>query len=98
MESGATRRRPFWHTGIVFLLGGMPSTTSFQPAMSRASFWLAGGSTVAIMFSIAASQILLGLALAALLLSGTRLRLPPIGLPLALFVAGTIVSLLLSGD
>lgn len=72
--------------------------TSFQPAMSRAAFWLAGGSTVAILFSIAASQILLGLALASLLLSGARLRLPPIRLPLALFIAGTIVSLLLSGD
>ena len=56
--------------------------------MSRAAFWLAGGATVAILFSIAASQILLGLALAALLLSGTKLRLPPIGLPLALFIAG----------
>ena len=66
--------------------------------MSRAAFWLAGGSTVAIQFSIAASQILLGLALAALLLSGTRLRLPPIRLPLGLFMAGTVISLLLSGD
>lgn len=66
--------------------------------MSRAAFWLAGGSTVAILFSIPASQILLGLALAALLLSGARLRLPPIRLPLALFMAGTVISLLLSGD
>ncbi len=66
--------------------------------MSRAAFWLAGGSTVAVLFSIAASQILLGLALAALLLSDTRLRLPPLRLPLALFIAGTVVSLLLSGD
>jgi O-antigen ligase len=72
--------------------------TSFQSAMNRAAFWLAGGSTVAILFSIAASQILLGLALAALLLSGSRLCLPPIRLPLALFMLGTIVSLLLSGD
>jgi putative inorganic carbon (hco3(-)) transporter len=76
----------------------MPSTTSFQSAMSRAAFWLAGGATVAILFSIAASQILLGLALATLLLSDTKLRLPPIRLPLALFIAGTIASLLLSGD
>lgn len=66
--------------------------------MSRAAFWLAGGSTVAILFSIPASQILLGLALAALLLSDAKLRLPPIRLPLALFMAGTVISLLLSGD
>ena len=65
--------------------------------MSQAAFWLAGGSTVAIQFSIAASQILLGLALAALLLSDSKLRLPPIRLPLALFFAGTVASLLLSG-
>jgi putative inorganic carbon (hco3(-)) transporter len=76
----------------------MPSTNSFQPAMSRAAFWLAGGSAVAILFSIAANQILLGLALAALLLSDTRLRLPPLRLPLALFMGGTVVSLLLSGE
>jgi len=39
----------------------------------------------------------LGLSLAALLLSSERLRLPPIKLPLALFVAGTVVSWLASG-
>jgi len=39
----------------------------------------------------------LGLSLAALLLSSERLRLPPIKLPLALFIAGTVVSWLASG-
>jgi len=69
-----------------------------EPASSRAAFWLTGGSAVAVLFSIAASQILLALALCALLVSGTKLRLPPIRLPLVLFMLGTVVSLALSGD
>lgn len=43
------------------------------------------------------SQIFLALALAALLLSYVPLRYPPIKLPLALFIAGTVISLLASG-
>src|SRR5262249_27145032 len=38
------------------------------------------------------------LAFAALLLSGEKLRIPPIGLPLGLFMLGTLVSLALSGN
>jgi O-antigen ligase len=53
---------------------------------------------VAILFSIAISQILLALALAALLISGEKLRLPPIKLPLALFLLGTVLSLVFSGN
>jgi O-antigen ligase len=53
---------------------------------------------VGILFSIAVSQILLALALAALLFSGTRLRLPRIWLPLGLFLLGTLISLGLSGN
>ena len=64
----------------------------------RGARWLAFGSAVAILFSIAISQILLALALAALLISGEKLRLPPIKLPLALFLFGTILSLAFSGD
>jgi putative inorganic carbon (HCO3(-)) transporter len=74
------------------------STTSFSALSSRAAFWLTGASAVAIVFSIAASQILLALALVALLFSDTRLRLPPIRLPLALFMLGTLISMALSGD
>ncbi len=66
--------------------------------MSRAARWLTFGSAVSILFSIAASQILLGLALVALMLSGEKLRLPRIRVPLALFLLGTIVSLVLSPD
>ena len=64
----------------------------------RGARWLAFGSAVAILFSIAISQILLALALAALLVSGEKLRLPPIKLPLALFLLGTVLSLAFSGN
>jgi len=63
----------------------------------QAARWLTFASAAAILFSIAASQILLALALAALLVSGEPLRLPPIKLPLALFVAGTLLALAFSG-
>ncbi len=76
----------------------MPSTNSSEPVLSRAAFWLTGGAAVAIVFSIAASQILLGLALVALLFSRMKLRFPPVWLTLGLWVVGTVVSLLLSAD
>jgi len=64
----------------------------------RAARWLTFGSAVSIMLGIAPSQILLALAVVALLLSGAPLRLPPIKLPLALFMLGTILSLVFSSD
>ncbi len=66
--------------------------------LSDAAFYLAAGSAIAILVSIAVSQILLGLAVVVLLLSKTRIRFPPVLLPLALFMVGTVVSLLLSPD
>jgi putative inorganic carbon (HCO3(-)) transporter len=72
--------------------------SSSESNMSRAAFWLAGGSAVAVVFSIAAGQILLGAALIALLFSDLKLRFPPIWLPLGLFMAGTVVSVMLSAD
>lgn len=62
----------------------------------RAARWLTFASAVAILFGIAISQSLLALALVALLLSGEKLRLPPIRLQLALFFVGTILALALS--
>ena len=50
------------------------------------------------MLGIAPSQILLALSFAALLACGEKLRLPRIWLPLALFLLGTVISLLLSDD
>ncbi len=66
--------------------------------MFAAARWLMLASAATSLFSIATCQILLALALAALLLSGAKLRLPPIWLPVALFVAATLVSLGLSDD
>ena len=76
----------------------MSSATSVQSVLTRAAFWLTGGAAVAIVFSIAACQILLALALVTLLFSGTKLRFPPIGLPLGLFMLGTALSLVFSAD
>jgi putative inorganic carbon (HCO3(-)) transporter len=69
-----------------------------EPVMLRAARYLTFGSAVSILFSIAVCQILLALAFAALLVSGAKLRLPRIWLPLSLFLLGTLVSLALSGD
>jgi O-antigen ligase len=63
---------------------------------SRAALILALASAAAVVVSIAVSHILLALAFAALLLSDEKLRLPPIKLPLALFLIGTIISVALS--
>src|ERR1043166_8850985 len=69
-----------------------------ETLLFRVARWLTLGSAVAILFSIAVSQILLALALAALLFSGGRMRLPRIWLPLSLFILGTLISLALSPD
>jgi putative inorganic carbon (hco3(-)) transporter len=69
-----------------------------EPLLLRGARWLTFGSAVAILFSIAVSQTLLALALVALLLAGARLRLPPIKLPLGLFLLGTVISWLFSGE
>jgi len=66
--------------------------------MDRAARALTFASAVSVLFSIAVSQILLALALVSLLLSGEKLRLPRIWLPLALFIAGTLISLAFSPD
>ncbi len=68
-----------------------------KPFVDRSAFYLTCGALLSILFSIAVSQILLALALAALMLSSYAIRLPPIKLPLALFMAGTVISLVASG-
>jgi O-antigen ligase len=69
-----------------------------QRTLVRAAGILSGGSAVAVLFSIAISHILLASALLTLAAARARLRLPPIKLPLALFVAFTLVSLAFSPD
>ena len=71
---------------------------SAKPFLLQAGRWLAFGSSSLVIVGIAPSQILLGLALAALLLSGEKLRLPPIKLPLGLFLLGTLIAVVFSGD
>lgn len=66
--------------------------------MAQTAFWATCASAVAILFSIAASQILMGIGIAAFLLSRERVRLPRPALPLALFLALTLISLVASGD
>lgn len=74
------------------------SETATGAKLERAAFYLTWACALSILVSIAVSQILLALAFAALLVSGIRLRIPRIWLPLSAFMAGTVVSLLLSGD
>src|SRR5580700_3771916 len=69
-----------------------------SPFLKKLPFWLASASAVAILLSIAVSQILLALALAALLLSGLPLRWPRISILLGSFLAWTLLALAFSPD
>jgi len=69
-----------------------------EPIALRTARWLTLASAVACVFSIAASQILLALALAALLVSGASLRLPRIWIPMVLWMVWTTLSLVFSDD
>jgi putative inorganic carbon (HCO3(-)) transporter len=67
-----------------------------ETLLLRSARWCAFGSAAAVLFSIAVSQILLAMSLAALLMSGARIRLPKIWLPMALWMLATVLSLALS--
>lgn len=67
-------------------------------SFESAAYYLSAAAVVSILFSIAISNILLVLALIALLISSQRLRFPPFWIPLAAFFAGTAISLALSPD
>jgi putative inorganic carbon (hco3(-)) transporter len=69
-----------------------------RTALFRAAYWATLASAVSILFSIAVSQILLGVALVLLLLSRAPLLLPRIKLPLGLFLVGTLISLAFSPE
>jgi O-antigen ligase len=68
------------------------------PFLKKLSAWLAIAAAVSILASIAASQILLAVAVAVLLLSGLPLRWPRIAIPLGLFLLWTLLSLAFSPD
>jgi putative inorganic carbon (HCO3(-)) transporter len=59
--------------------------------------YLTGAAAVSALISIAACEILIGAAIVAMLVTRTAWRMPPIWLPLMLFVAGTFVSLIANG-
>jgi len=66
--------------------------------MRRAALYATFGSAVSILFSIALSQFLLGLALVLLLASKQQRQFPPIQLPLSLFVLLTLIAVALSAN
>jgi O-antigen ligase len=66
-------------------------------SLRNAPLYLAGAAAVASVCSIAVNQNLLGLATLALLIARVRWRFPPVWLPLALFLTGTLVSLVANG-
>ena len=64
----------------------------------RTAVYLACGAVISVLFSIAVCNILLAAAFVALLFSHQRMRFPPFWIPLAVFFAGTVISLFLSVD
>src|SRR5947209_3087319 len=68
------------------------------PSLDQVAHYLTCASLVMMFCSIAASEILLGLALAALLLSREKIRFPPFLIPLTAFCIGTLISMALSVD
>jgi len=63
----------------------------------QAPLYLAGAAAAATVVSIAASQILLGVAFVALLATRDKWRWPPVVWPVVLWMAWTLVSLAASG-
>jgi putative inorganic carbon (hco3(-)) transporter len=59
--------------------------------------YLAGAAAVSALISIAACEILIGAAIVAMFATRTRWRIPPIWLPLVVFIAGTMLSLAANG-
>ncbi len=76
----------------------MGHTGQVREKAGAAALYLGGASAVAVLVSIAASQILLTLALASLIASRLRLRLPRIAWLLGLFLAGTVLSTAFSAN
>ena len=69
-----------------------------QDRLQRAAFYLIAASAVTDLVSIFACHTLLIAATLALLLSRPKLRFPPVMLPLLLFMAGTVISILLDDE
>ena len=68
-----------------------------SPWKEQAPLYLAGAAAVTSIIKIAPSQILLGLAIASLLIARDKWRWPPVVWPVALWMVWTLVSLAASG-
>src|SRR5258706_9366171 len=78
-------------------VGRVAVVSSFtEDRFHQAALALAGVAAVSILFSIAVSQILIGLALLVFLISRRPLDAPPLWKPLALYMSWTLVSLVLA--
>ena len=66
-------------------------TGSSGNVLDRWTPWLAGASAVAILFSIAVAQILLGLTIVALIAARARWRFPAIAIPVGLLFLWTLI-------
>jgi putative inorganic carbon (hco3(-)) transporter len=64
----------------------------------RLPLCLAGAAATVTVVSIAAFEILLGLAIVSLLATRAKWRWPPVTLPICLWIAGTLISAAASGD
>ena len=64
---------------------------------NNAALYLAGAAAVTTLVSIRAFEILMALAFVALIMTRRQWRIPPVWIPLALFMLGTLVSLAASG-
>jgi O-antigen ligase len=62
-----------------------------------AAVWAVAAAAVAAAVSVTACEVLMGLSMLLLLVTRTPWRVPPVWLPLVLFMAGTLVSLAASG-
>jgi O-antigen ligase len=67
------------------------------PPTKNAPLYLAAAAAVTTVVSIRAFEILMALALVALIVTRSKWRFPPVWLPLSLFMLGTVVSLAASG-
>lgn len=78
-----------------------PRSTAFigrYNLREQAPLYLTGAAAAITPISISGFEIFVGLALLAMLATRARWRVPPIWLPLALFILGTLVSLIACGD
>ena len=74
------------------------ATKMRSPWQEQAPLYLAGAAAVASVIKIAPSQILLGLAIASLLIARDKWRWPPLTWPAAMWMGWTLISLASSVD